>query len=180
MAKKAQKVLVLRTCAADGTSYNDFKWPKKGAAKCSDWKATPTCGNGLHGLLWGEGEGSLLSWASDARWLVVEVLESDIVAIDSQKVKFPKGVVVHCGNQDSATKFILSDPRSAGKKVTGATASNKGYGGTATAGCRGCIAILYWSGEKYRRACFEVGENGIKPNTKYRCDEKGKLVEVSA
>ena len=35
-----EKVLVLRTCAADGKSYNDFQWPLKVGVKVSapDWK----------------------------------------------------------------------------------------------------------------------------------------------
>ena len=55
----AATVLVLRTCAADMTSYGGFKWPKSGPVKCDDWKPRAECGNGLHGLLWGVGDGSL-------------------------------------------------------------------------------------------------------------------------
>ena len=50
---------------------------------------TPTCGNGLHGLLWGDGNWELLNSSLDAVWQVVEVDAESIVAIDKQKVKFP-------------------------------------------------------------------------------------------
>ena len=51
-----------------------------------DARAIPVerCGNGLHGLLWGEGDGTLLNWAPDARWLVVEVDASTIVALSGK------------------------------------------------------------------------------------------------
>jgi hypothetical protein len=52
-----------------------------------------------------------------------------------------------------------------------------GYGGTATVGYGGCISILYWNGQKYRRACFEVGEDGIEPDMPYTVDEKGKAIK---
>jgi hypothetical protein len=104
--KAVETVLILRTCNADMKSYNGFQWPKSGPVKCSDWKSVAQCGNGLHGLLWGEGDGSLLNWSPDVQWLVVEVPADSVVAIDSQKVKFPAGVVVHCGDRLSATEYI--------------------------------------------------------------------------
>lgn len=79
-AATSATVLVLRTCAADMTSYGGFKWPESGPVKCSDWSPRAECGNGLHGLLWGVGDGSLVSWAEDAKWLVVEVPTDSVVA----------------------------------------------------------------------------------------------------
>lgn len=52
---------VLRTCSADMTSHGDFRWPKRGRVEAPDWKPTAECGNGLHGLLWGESDGTLLN-----------------------------------------------------------------------------------------------------------------------
>ena len=52
-----------------------------------DWNPAPKCGGGLHGLLWGEGDGSLLSWEPESKWLVVEADEADVVKIDLNKVK---------------------------------------------------------------------------------------------
>ena len=91
-------VLVLRTCSPDMTSHNGFKWPKSGAVKAPDWNPQAICGFGLHGLLWGEGEGAHLNYSADAKWLVVEVSAKSIVDLKG-KVKFPAGKVVFCGDR---------------------------------------------------------------------------------
>jgi len=125
------KVLVLRTCAADMTSRNGFKWPVSGPVECPDWEASTECGNGLHGALWGEGDGSLFNWDANAVWQVVEIDEW----IDlGGKVKFPRGVVVHTGDQKSSTDYIRANGASG--SVIGAFVT-AGYRGTATAGYRG-------------------------------------------
>jgi len=273
------EALMLRTCAADGTSYNGFKWPKSGPVKCNDWRPKAEYGHGLHGLLWGEGDGSLLNWAEDAAWLVVRVRLSEVVQID-RKVKVPSGVVEFFGAAHEAVELIQKYAP-AGTVIVGGTATagdggtatagyrgtatagyrgtatagdggtatagylgtatagdggtatagvggtatagyrgtatagyrgtatagyggtatagdggtaTAGYGGTATAGYggtatagdrgtatagdRGAISILYWNGEKYKRAIFAVGEDGIEPNQAYRVDEKGCAIKV--
>ena len=195
----SKKVLILRTCASDMTSYNGFRWPESGHVECPDWKATEECGNGLHGLLWGCGDGGLLNWSHDARWLVAEVEESELINLGG-KMKFPHAVVVHCGTQQSATEYIRSNG-AADKPVVGAivnaagdggtatagyggtaTAGHRGtatagYGGTATAGDGGTLCVKYWDGKRYRRCIAYVGENGIKPNVRYRVGN-GAMVEV--
>ena len=100
-----ETVLVLRTCNADLTSYFGFRWPASGHIKAPDWEPTPACGNGLHGLLWGEGDGAYLDFYFDAKWLVVEVPAKDVVELNG-KVKFPAGKVVFCGDQAGATQYI--------------------------------------------------------------------------
>src|ERR1035437_9786081 len=102
---KKGEALVLRTCKADMKSYSDFVWPKKGTVKAPDWKPEASCGNGLHGLLWGEGDGQLLNWAADAVWMVCKVVETDCVNL-SGKVKFPTCTVVYAGKQKDATDLI--------------------------------------------------------------------------
>ncbi len=147
--KKTTKetVLVLRTCSADMTSYGGFRWPKRGPVSAPDWIDNFQCGNGLHGWLWGEGDGSLGHVdVPDAKWLVVRVLASEIRHGKGHllgKCKFPRGYVVHCGDRKSATEYIMRHGAS-GKAVIGATATAgndgtaiAGYGGTATAGYRG-------------------------------------------
>jgi hypothetical protein len=129
----ASPVLVLRTCAADLTSHGGFQWPADGPVSAPDWKPNAECGNGLHGLLWGEGAGSLLSWDPTAKWLVVEV-QADLVIDLGGKVKFPHGVVLHCGTRESATAFLGA--RAPGRAIAGGTAT-AGYRGTATAGDSG-------------------------------------------
>jgi len=131
---KQPTVLVLRTCDENLKAYNGFQWPASGLIAAPDWRSDAECGHGLHGLLWGEGDGSLLNWDAKAKWLVVEVEESSIVDL-AGKVKFPRGVVVHCGDRKSATDYIAANGGGA-KKITGATTS-AGYMGTATAGDMG-------------------------------------------
>lgn len=91
---KAEKVLVLKAVRADMTAPSDrangFKYPESGPVEASDWKPTKECGNGLHGLLWGQGDWSLVHGAVDARYLVIEVDAADIVDLQN-KVKFPRG-----------------------------------------------------------------------------------------
>jgi len=98
-----QKAYMLRTCAADGTSHGGFRWPKEGPVSCPDWDPKPECGHGLHGLLWGGGNLSLLSNADDAIWQIVEIEEW--VEID-RKVKVPRGAVVYSGDMAGATVGI--------------------------------------------------------------------------
>jgi hypothetical protein len=52
------------------------------------------------------------------------------------------------------------------------------FGGKACAGYKGIIIIHWLDGERMRTSVGYVGENGIKANTYYKCDEKGNLVEV--
>lgn len=134
----AETVLVLRTCSHNMTSRGGFLWPDSGPVEAPDWRDDNNCGGGLHGALWGEGDGSLLSWDATAKWLVVEVVKDDIRDL-SGKVKFPRGNVVYCGDQLGATSYIAE--RAPGRAVIGGTATagyrgtaTAGYGGTATAG----------------------------------------------
>ena len=143
-------VLVLRTCNADGTSHKGFQWPLEVGKQVTapDWDPVPKCGHGLHGLLWGEGDGSLLNWKSDARWLVLSVDSESIVDL-KDKVKFPSCTVVHIGDQLSATQYILQHGGE-GKAITGASVivgnnshAIAGYRGYATAGYEGHATAGY-------------------------------------
>lgn len=112
---KPTYALVLRTCDANMRSYNGFTWPKAGRVKCDDWSPVAACGNGLHGLLWGEGAGELLNWDDDAKWLVVRARADQCVDLGG-KVKFPAGTVVFCGDRVSATRYLY-DNGGAGKTI---------------------------------------------------------------
>lgn len=93
---------ILRTCNADMTSRDGLVWPREGHISAPDWRADKP-GHGLQGLLWGEGNGVLLSLAPDAVWLVARVTEW----IDLRgKVKFPHADVVFAGSQHEATQWI--------------------------------------------------------------------------
>ncbi|MBX5689031.1 hypothetical protein ISD91_27455 [Pseudomonas aeruginosa] len=148
--KKASQetAFVLRTCSADLTSHGGFQWPDRIGAvvEASDWKKDNKCGHGLHGWLFGQGDHDCSSTVgdADAKWLVVEVVIADLIALGG-KVKFPRCTIRHIGEKASATKFLIAnEPRAAGVAVIGATlqAGDKelcqvGAYGTATAGDRG-------------------------------------------
>ncbi|HGJ5456756.1 TPA: hypothetical protein ACJVPN_004457 [Pseudomonas aeruginosa] len=162
--KKASQetALVLRTCSADLTSHGGFQWPDKIGAvvEAPDWKKDNKCGHGLHGWLFGQGDHGCSSTVgdADAKWLVVEVVIADLIALGG-KVKFPRCTIRHIGEKASATQFLIAnEPRAAGVAVIGATlqAGDKelcqvgAYGtatagdeGTATAGDRGTATAGY-------------------------------------
>ena len=154
MKKTEKTVLVLRTCSADMTSYGGFKWPKRGPVSAPDWVDNFECENGLHGWLWGEGDGTLGHVdVPDAKWLVVRVIASEVRHGKGHllgKCKFPRGYVAHCGDRKSATEYIMRHGAS-GKAVIGGTATAGDYGtatagdyGTATAGRGGTAMAGYY------------------------------------
>ncbi len=199
--------LVLRTVASDMTSRDGFLWPVKGPVECSDWDPTPECRGGLHGLAWGMGDATVIPVEADRKWLVVRVLTSDLVEFED-KVKFPRGTVVHCGDQISATAYLVARApagtvchyhhASAGYGGTASAGdygtASAGYKGTASAGYRGTASagdwgtasagewgelhIRWWDGTRYRTAVAYVGEDGIEPRVLYRLDAEHKFVRV--
>jgi hypothetical protein len=114
------KVYLLRSCAADMTGRAGFKWPETGPVEAptewwrneSDkpddlklgWDPCVECGAGLHGLLWGIGDFSLMkvSAPQNAKWLIVEALASDTAQISRKKAKISRGNVVFCGSLGDA------------------------------------------------------------------------------
>ncbi|HCF1955927.1 TPA: hypothetical protein NH912_006615, partial [Pseudomonas aeruginosa] len=160
--KKQGTALILRTCSADLTSHGGFQWPDKIGAvvEAPDWKKDNRCGHGLHGWLFGQGDHDCSSTVgdADAKWLVVEVVIADLIALGG-KVKFPRCTVRHIGDKASATQFLIAnEPRAAGVAVIGATlqagdkelcqvgaygTATAGYEGTATAGYEGTATAGY-------------------------------------
>jgi hypothetical protein len=57
-----------------------------------------------------------------------------------------------------------------------------GESGTAKTGSVGIIAVRWYDDEheRYRLTVGYVGEDGIKPDTFYRAEKNGKLVEVTS
>ncbi|HFH3436204.1 TPA: hypothetical protein ACGJWA_005963 [Pseudomonas aeruginosa] len=149
-----ETALVLRTCSADLASHGRFQWPDKIGAvvEAPDWKKDNKCGHGLHGWLFGQGDHGCSSTVddADAKWLVVEVVIADLIALGG-KVKFPRCTVRHIGDKASATQFLIAnEPRAVGVAVIGATlqAGDKelcqvGAYGTATAGDEGTATAGY-------------------------------------
>jgi hypothetical protein len=141
-----EKHLILRTCNANMTSRNGFKWPRSGHVAAPDWNPAPECGNGLHGFLRGEGNGGLADWSSDAVWLVAEV--ETYVDLEG-KVKFPAANVIFAGSRLEATAVVKA--RYPDAAVIGANVAVEdrrvavvGYGGTATAGHQGTATAGNW------------------------------------
>ena len=178
------KTYVLRTCNADMTSYGGFVWPEHGPVTAPDWSPIAECGHGLHGALMGVGDGSLLSWDTDAKWLVVEIDANTYVDLKG-KVKFPSGTVVFCGSKTDALADIVARGADPAKIIGGtATAGDRGTatagdGGTATAGDDGTIIVRWWDGQakRYRTAVGDVGDGTYKAGVPYRVVD-GTLVEA--
>jgi hypothetical protein len=178
---KSEKVLILRSCAPDLTSHGGFHWPESGPVSCPDWSPAAECGNGLHGWLWGVGDGGLGDYSEGAKWLVASVDKSSIIDLVG-KVKFPSCDVVFCGDMKAAAKYIAENGAPEGA-IIGGTAT-AGYRGTATAGVGGVISILRWNGKRYRSKIATIkdedGDGDLMPNTKYRLNGEGEFVEVEA
>jgi hypothetical protein len=136
------KVLVIKTVSQDMTARKGFKYPKKGLVKAPDWDPIPVCGKGLHGLLWGTGDYSLLNWDPDAKWLALEADPTTLVDLKG-KVKFPEGEVVCCGDRKTVTDYVRERAPN-GTLVIGSfvttgdyRTSTSGDRGTSTSGDRG-------------------------------------------
>ena len=143
-SEPARRVYALRTCKADMTAHGGFQWPDSGRCEAPDWSPRAECGNGLHGLLSGEGDGGYLDWSPDAKWLVCDITEAHeagLVVEIGAKIKFPYCKVVHVGDQRSATQFLVDagcDGAIVGAFLTA------GDWGAATAGDRGAATAGDW------------------------------------
>ena len=93
--------LILRKCQENGLSRNNFYYGNVGeTVTAPDWNPEPVCGNGLHGLLEGNGNWNLLEGTN---WLIIEANESDIVNIvniDDHKCKFHTGKMLFRGSKE--------------------------------------------------------------------------------
>ena len=118
MATPTETILVVRTVDPNGRSYGDFQWPLEAGAVCEapDWDPAPKCGQGLHGLAWGDGDWSLLDWSIEAKALIVEVEAQSVVEIGG-KIKFPRAVVREITTLASAICRIACDTARITKRV---------------------------------------------------------------
>jgi len=130
---------ILRSCDSNLQSRGGFQWPESGPVEALDWNPQPECGNGLHGFLWGNGDGRLANYADTSRWIVAKVDEwVDL----GGKVKFPRADVVFVGQRNEAAAEIVRLGATGAVIGYNATAGDygtatAGYGGTATAGYGG-------------------------------------------
>jgi len=179
--RKTEYVYLIRTCNKDRQGHNGFQWPESGPVSCPDWDPAPRCGGGLHGLLWGEGNHKLLNWDNDATWLVLKAKGKDVVYITEDgggKWKFPKCEVVFSGKKSEAISFLNSKiPEDILARIHN---GNTGIGKIATAGDRGILLVKWWDAkcERFRVRVGYVGEDGIKPDTKYILNGKHEFEEV--
>ena len=98
--------LILRKCQENGRSQNNFYYGKTDdIVTCPDWNPEPKCGNGLHGLLEGNGNWLLLE-GSD--WFVIEAKTEDIVEIDKDKCKSRTGKILFRGTTEKLRKSEFS------------------------------------------------------------------------
>ena len=133
---------LLKTVKADGTARGGFQWPLDEGAEVTapGWDPTPVYGGGLHGLLNGAGNGSLINWSTDAIWIVAEIPDDETVVDLDGKVKVRRCIVRHVGDKTSAPEFLAAHGHTEG--VVGSTATAGDYG-TATAGNRGTATAGY-------------------------------------
>ena len=148
--KKAERVLVLRTCAPDMSSYHtpSFIWPKSGFAEAPDWDPNPAeaCGHGLHGLLWGNGDWSLLSNKPDAVWMIVAVDPADGLVINPSKCRYRRGEVIYSGEMQGALTRILCSPEALSRALAEAKESDRASGHSSTAASSGNSSTAASSG----------------------------------
>ena len=99
--------LAIRTADKNHQSYGKFQWPKEigSIIECNDWDENEECGNGIHALLDGWGDWSLLSNDVDAIWQIVEVDRTKCVDLRG-KVKFRQCRLVYSGLFAGAMKII--------------------------------------------------------------------------
>ena len=137
--------LAIRTCKADGTSHGGYKWNNAIGAvnEAPDWNPGAACGNGLHALLDGWGDWSLLSSDADAVWQIVEVGRAACVDI-GDKVKFPRCTVRYAGNMAGAMTMI-SDHQV--RVLIAATKDKSDSGDSARIGSSGYSARIGSSGD---------------------------------
>ena len=191
ISAEPSKVLVLRTCPPDMVARGShegvtwaFQWPRSGPVECPDWDPTPKCAHGLHGLLWGDGDWSLLQEKDDSVWLVVEVDSADLVKIDSSKVKFRRGIVAFAGAKGAAIVHVMASEASmvharreaeAWQEKSGDSSKAASSGHSSTAASSGHSSTAASSGD-YSTAASS-GDSGITIGRWYRM-VNGKLTEA--
>jgi len=104
---KKYTAYMLQTCNRDMTSYEGFKWKKRGYVEAPDWNDKAECGSGLHGLLWGCGDADSCDLNPSAVWLVCKIDMRTVVDL-IHNIKVPYCSVVFAGDRDSAVSKIIS------------------------------------------------------------------------
>ena len=171
------EVLIVKQVGKDGSTSRGFVWPLTvGApAESLNWSPEPTCNSGgLFGWAWGIGIGDGKVPLRDMPWLVFAADPSDVILIDA-KVKAAKGRVVHVGDWQSATSFVLAGQIAWIHHASSGAASATGWSGTASAtGERGAASATGGRG-----AASATGESSLAGVTglsgRVRCGVFGAL-----
>jgi hypothetical protein len=104
-------MLLLRTVKNDGSSSHGFVWPLEIGAvtRCPDPDPDPErdCGGGLHGLPWGEGDGSLLDWSVDRVGLVFEAQDDRIVRSEGKARCYGDVIVRYVGSVAECAEYLV-------------------------------------------------------------------------
>jgi hypothetical protein len=109
-APPPEMVEVFRTCDKNLRSHGGFQWPESGSVSAPDWNPAPICGNGLHGLLEGQGSWGLLDWSIEARGMIVETERGKVVQLGG-KVKFQTGIVKRLVSLAEGLCYFITSPR---------------------------------------------------------------------
>jgi hypothetical protein len=125
-------VTAIRTCKANMSGRYGFVWPRLGRAECNDWEPTPKCGNGLHALRDGVGNGSLLHWHEDAVWLVLQRPDDADVIDLGGKVKAPWWDVLFAGTRQAAIEYAATNCGLDPSKCVGGRSLSSGIGSQAS------------------------------------------------
>lgn len=142
-----------------GLSYADFSWPDVGQfAIAEDWDPRPECGRGLFGLLWGEGDSSLLDRSPDAIWIVAEIDTNEMVDLGG-KIKVPRALVLYRGNKEGALCY-LQENGSAERVIVGLEDGTGDYGNVVVGDYEIATAGYYGAAVAGERGCARVGDKG--------------------
>ena len=106
-------LVALRTCDADMQSRGGFQWPGVGeTVTAPDWTDSQECGGGLHGLLWGQGDWSLLATDETAKWVVFRPVGE--MSHLGGKIKCESAEVLFIGARLDAWQFLRQHVTSLG------------------------------------------------------------------
>ena len=132
------KVLVLRSADANRQSRDGFQYPETGSVQAPDFDPDPdrSCGGGLHGLPWGQGDLYLTDPDNPSNiWQVIEVDPADFAITGPDKARFRGGnVILSTPDPHKAAALLASHNPPIPIPFHHATAGNYG---TTTAGDRG-------------------------------------------
>lgn len=149
---KRGEVLVMKCVGPNGESFGSFIWPTKVGAivEAPDWKPAASCGNGLHGWLWGLGDLSAAggrATTDGAVWMALAVIETDVLDLGG-KVKFPRCRIAAVGDKSTIASIIAAQrpantpaPMFAQAAAGSRGQAAAGEAGQAAAGSRGQAAV---------------------------------------